>query len=444
MSDPLWIAAGKGTSVGTATIAASTDLLTITAHGLNNGDTVTVDTLTGGAVGVLVADAVYFVRDATTDDFALAVTPYGEPVAFASDGGADVYRWAPQYHPQELRRAQAMWLYPGVSDPFGARSGVRPHSQAPVSVSGTTWTVHDLTAVVYPGLTSVSGPYVVQHPEESGSLDPADGTNDRIDALDLQIQDDDEDASGQRRAHVVYTAGTPAASPSAPAATANSLRLGTILVPSGGTPSPSVSTLAQWTVAAGGVLPVRDTTEGPTAGLYQGAVRYRQDTDTLEAWDGSAWSGIASTAHYDYVDPMASFANPDGWSTYTPAVTGQGSASFSTRTGRWKRIAPITVAFIVYIVVSSNGSGTNDFQVDAPTDIHRSTRQTALVQISSASGSPSTRMGALSSFTGGSGPTWDRIYWQDGTSTGGLTNLQGQDLVSGMIITLQGVYREAA
>lgn len=304
MSDAWAMNAGKAaTAVGTATIEADDELFTIVGHGLGVGDTVVVDTLTGGAAGVLDEGQVYWVVDVTTDTFAVSQHRNGAPVAFSTDGGADVYRFAPQFSAVELRRLDSGLLTNDSGDRFGAREGIHPGTDPAISVSGTTWTVENVAGVVYPALSSTSGPYRFAHPSESGSLDPADGTNDRIDALDLQIQDDDEDASGQRRARVVYTAGTPAASPSAPAQAGNSLRLGTILVPSGGTPSPSVSTDAQapFTVAAGGVIPVRDDTEGPSSGQYEGMVRYNRDTDSLEVWDGSAWTPIARAAGWTYI-----------------------------------------------------------------------------------------------------------------------------------------------
>lgn len=294
MSDPLWINPGKGESVGTATIEADDELLTIATHGLSDGDTVTVDTLTGGASGVLVVDAVYFVRDALTNTFALSLTPAGPLVAFGTDGGADVYRYAPQYHAQELRRSQRMLLFGGHSHRFGARQGIHPSNAPGISVSGTTWTQEDLVAVVYPGLTSQSGPYVVQKPEESGSLDPADGSNPRIDALDLLIEDDDEDSTGERQATVVYVAGTPASSPSAPSVTTNALRLGTILVPAGGSPSPSVATLGAMTVAAGGIAPVDKDADLPTVGRYEGMAVYHQTDNYLGVFDGSAFLPLAA------------------------------------------------------------------------------------------------------------------------------------------------------
>lgn len=313
MVDVLWTNSGKAsTAVGTSTIAAATDLLTIAGHGLADGETVTVDTLTGGG-SALTADAVYFVRDASTDTFRLTLSLHGPPVDFATDGGADVYRWSPGYDAQELRRSMAVSLFPGVADEFGARPGVRPHSQVPISVSGTTWTQHDLTAVVD---GAGSGAYRVAKPEESASLDPADGTNDRIDALDLQVRDDDEDASGFRRARVVYVPGTPASSPVAQAVTANSLRLGTILVPAGGSPAPSVQTLAQWTVAAGGILPVTGTAQLPTAGRYEG----------MAAWDQAANQLLVNT---------------DGAGTWTP-VAGPGAFPTAQTQLETSSVSPVT------------------------------------------------------------------------------------------------------
>lgn len=195
---------------------------------------------------------------------------------------------APEYNAREYRRGLAGLLVPGP-DRFGAREGLRP-GHVPVSLSGTTWTVHDLTGVVYPGITSQAGPYLVQHPEESGSLDPA-SADDRIDALDLQIQDHDEDASGERRTRVVYVVGTPDPSPSEPALTDNALRLATVLVPADGS-SPTLTVVAPWTVATGGIIPVRDASELPTSGLYDGLIAYDQDTHEVLAREDGSWVNV--------------------------------------------------------------------------------------------------------------------------------------------------------
>lgn len=202
----------------------------------------------------------------------------------------------PAYDQLELRRGHALLLPMGQSDRLGAREGVRP-GRTFASLSGTDWVVHDLTAVVYPGVSSTDGPYLVHHLEESDALDPADGSNDRIDALDLQVQDDDADASGQRRSRVVYVTGTPGSSPSAPALTTNSLRLATINVPAGDTAGSTLTEVAPWTVASGGIVPVRDDTERPTAGFYPGFAVWRQDNGELEVRHGGAWHTVAAVGH---------------------------------------------------------------------------------------------------------------------------------------------------
>lgn len=200
---------------------------------------------------------------------------------------------APAYNARELRTAFGGLLYPEDVDRFGARAGFAAVSPNFVSVTSTTWTTMDITAVVYPGVTSASGPYLVAHPADSGALNPPDGTNPRIDGLDLQIQDDDEDASGFRRARIVYVAGTPGASPSPPAVTANSLRLAEITVPASGQGSPSEKEVAPYTVARGGVLPVRDLTEYPT-GWYVGQMLWDQERNQLLARIAGKWVTVGA------------------------------------------------------------------------------------------------------------------------------------------------------
>ena len=81
----------QGTVVGTATIAEATDLFTIAAHGLNVGDPVTVRALTGGAIGVLeVEDLYYVVAAPDANTFQLGTKAGGSAITFTVDGGADV------------------------------------------------------------------------------------------------------------------------------------------------------------------------------------------------------------------------------------------------------------------------------------------------------------------------------------------------------------------
>jgi len=234
---------------------------------------------------------------------------------------ANADQGAPEYTAVELRRSMGALLWPG-SDRLGARAGVRPGADNAVSLSGTTVTVHDSQMIVYPGESFTDAPYWVHFLEHTHALDAADGSNDRIDIIVARVYDDDHDASGMREAVTEYVAGNPAADPDPPATPAGALLLAEITVPSGGSPAPSLQYVAPFHVAVGGVLPVRDGNEGPDSGRYHGMVRYRQDTDTLEAWDGSTWVPIAQK----------------GWETIVDGVTITSNTTFPIASGVYSSI----------------------------------------------------------------------------------------------------------
>jgi len=343
---PGWINTGGTTLVGSATIATS-GTFTLAAHGLANGTVVEFKTIASGAVGVLVAGAEYYVRNQTTNTFQVSATPGGTIMVFASTGTADVYTAVPAYSALDLRRLDAFNLHPASADRLGARQGVRPHSTDPISVAGTNYSIPAGTAVVYPRETSTSGAYRVYYDGVSAALNPADGTNPRIDGFDLQVQDEDEDGGTQRRAQVVYVPGTPAGSPSAPLVTDNSWRLGTILVPAGGSPAPSVATRSQFADGPG-ILPVRTTAERPSEGLFEGMMVWRQDTDTLEVWDGAAWQSLASFTSFNAMRRIARTIRDTNSSSFT-AETVINSVTASLVAGKtyaikWKTNGSSTVA----------------------------------------------------------------------------------------------------
>lgn len=200
---------------------------------------------------------------------------------------------SPEYSAVELRRLDAALLYGGHADRLGAHQGVRPGPD-PVSLAGTTWTVHDTAAIVYPAATSTSGPYRVALLETAGEVNPAD-LQPRKDILVCQVQDDDEDSSGQRRARPLYVAGTADASPVEPAVPDGAFRLATIDVPASGGGSPTLTVNTPYAVAAGGVLPVPDYDALPTSGVGAGMVAYRKDSNSLVGHTGAAWRPMAST-----------------------------------------------------------------------------------------------------------------------------------------------------
>lgn len=210
-----------------------------------------------------------------------------DPWAINASGGAPLYSAA------ELRRLDAVLLWAGTTDRLGARQGVRP-GHVPASLAGTTWTVHDVAAVVYPGETSTSGPYRVAILETTGSVNPAAGQP-RKDILYIQVQDDDEDGSGQRRARPGYLAGTASGSPVEPTVPDGAFKVATIDVPASGGGSPTITINAPYAVASGGILPARSSSDLPSSGVTEGMAAFQMDSDSLVIHTGSGWAPVAST-----------------------------------------------------------------------------------------------------------------------------------------------------
>ncbi|NJP27101.1 hypothetical protein FLW53_23450 [Microbispora sp. SCL1-1] len=108
--------ATKGTTVGTATIEADDESFTISAHGLANGDAVIVSSLTGGAVGVLKPDTLYYVVSTATNTFKVASKPGGSAIAFSTDGGAVVTKATALTEPIVLDLMQDVWTSGGIQE----------------------------------------------------------------------------------------------------------------------------------------------------------------------------------------------------------------------------------------------------------------------------------------------------------------------------------------
>lgn len=272
MTRPGYINVGEVENLGNASVSAANDQFTLTGHSLSNGDLVMVTNLANGAT-VLVEGAVYYVREADVDVFRLSATRGGHVMQFDTDGSADIHAAHPQYTAGEMRRITSVWLtQAGTSDRLGARQGLHPSNTDPLVIDTTagTVTVRDLKAIVYPGVTSTSGPYGVAHLQDDLPLEPADAAADRIDAVDLLVEDDDEDFSGSRRGRPVYVMGTAGSPPDPPPVTDNALRVDEIYVPVDGGGTPYARGRETWEVASGGMLPVRDSSQYPVGGLYSG------------------------------------------------------------------------------------------------------------------------------------------------------------------------------
>lgn len=250
-----------------------------------------------------------------------------DPAWINASGGA------PLYSAVELRRLEAVLLYGGVADRLGAHQGVRPGPD-PVSLVGTTWTVHDTPAVVYPGETSTSGPYRVALLETAGSVNAA-AAQPRKDIIVCQVQDDDEDSSGQRRARPLYVPGVADASPVEPAVPDGSFRIATIDVPASGGGSPTLTVNTSYSVAAGGILPVRNSAALPAAGVGDGMFTYQKDTKALMVHDGASWKVLryANPKTPQRASNLSTFSGLTS-TTYTATATPAGLAFVAPETGR--------------------------------------------------------------------------------------------------------------
>ncbi|KXK63348.1 hypothetical protein AWW66_03275 [Micromonospora rosaria] len=331
------------------------------------------------------------------------------------------------YDAAETRRLFGTLLVKGgTADRFGARQGVHPAGVAPLSISGFTLTVQNIQGVIYPG-PNLGGPYLFELRQHNRTV-PAAGAQPRRDIIVARIWNDDEDGSGAKSFDTEYVSGVPAASPSKPGLPTRSFEMGVIDVPASGGGNPTLTITTPYTVTTGGILPVRTAAELPTTGVYEGMYADVWDVDALVRWSGSAWQTMAEA--------------PTPYQSYTPDVTGGGSATFSTRVGSWKRIAHKTVQFTAYLVVSTGGSGSGTVTITAPTAIARTVRQSVTGHLEGLS-TPGLRHCAAIAFTGGSGAVFDRIRMDSGSGTNGLSNLTGADLASGVLLNITGTYEEA-
>jgi len=120
---------------------------------------------------------------------------------------------------------------------------------------------------------------------------------------------------------------------------------------------------------------------------------------------------------------------------YDPHVAGDGASAW-TGSGRWLRFGNL-VWFTAVIRWSSAGTGSANLTLTAPTDIDRGNRQVVAADIEGLSPtSPAAHALSFSATEGGAGNVWDRIKNANG-------NVTATNLISGVILTVTGIYRAA-
>jgi hypothetical protein len=199
----------------------------------------------------------------------------------------------------------------GASMRFSGRSGVRAGPTVagvgPLQIAPTSPTpdwnikVANGTAVIEATRVETSGVYtIVQDTDLILAVAPPDPTNPRWDGVVARVRD--INVTGLTTSGVVEVVpGTPAAVPALPATPDNSLLIGYVYVAPGDTAVTTSRVFDQrvFTVAHGGVLPVRGDSDMP-ASPYLGQHVYRLDWHETWRYGGSspAWHAVNSLEQY--------------------------------------------------------------------------------------------------------------------------------------------------
>lgn len=221
-------------------------------------------------------------------------------------GPADAVSGSPSYSGRAARQLDGVLVQnDSTTRPLGGRTGVSPGTPSSIlGVSSSTWTVNPFGGVLDLEASAIAGPYKFAFDtQQSGSVNVANATNQRVDSLSVQLSDPAEgDATSAPDVNIIYTAGTPGAAggnrgsaggpPNVPA---RSMELAQIIVPAAGGGSPAILMMAPFTAAAGGVVVARSTSEYPV-NPYDGQMAYNRNTDRLYAYDGVHWQPFTYTA----------------------------------------------------------------------------------------------------------------------------------------------------
>lgn len=123
----------------------------------------------------------------------------------------------------------------------------------------------------------------------------APASNSRIDTVYVMQRDANSTTSpdGLTQGEVGVVTGTAAVSPTAPAAPAGAVVVGTVTVAAGVTATTNagctVATTCQWTSGAGSPIPVRNSTEQGALTAFDGLRAYRLDLHVEKVYNGTSW-----------------------------------------------------------------------------------------------------------------------------------------------------------
>lgn len=182
------------------------------------------------------------------------------------DTDADGVLDFPVYDGRAYRQALGVLLTGKTTvRPLGGRSGVTPGvPRNSVTATAATWTVKPMSGSIDKMTAAEAGAYFWSiDANVTGPVTAADSDNPRIDLLSILVQDPPEDGLSTRPTlSITYTIGD-AGSGAAPAAPDGAMGLANINVPRAGTGAPTVTWVAPYTAAAGGIIPIFGPDEYP-------------------------------------------------------------------------------------------------------------------------------------------------------------------------------------
>lgn len=193
--------------------------------------------------------------------------------------------------PVDARKALAGLLAPAST--LGARQGILAGPGDPLRVTGTAgWTYQVAAGPLVTSRSAADGAVLWGN---DGAADtpavaaaPASGA--RYDLIWMRHQD--PDAGESDTPEIGVTSGAASGTPVRPAVPAGAVVLAEALVSAGATSTShanvTITQVAPFTVARGGVLPCTSATR-PTTGLYEGLTIYETDTDRAYVYAGSDW-----------------------------------------------------------------------------------------------------------------------------------------------------------
>lgn len=200
---------------------------------------------------------------------------------------------------------------------LNARSGVTT-TPTLTGTGSLTCNVSAFTCAIDGTSNSMQGVYRMAVDGATGITVTAGAAQTRIDLIYAQILDNAYDGSGQTKGQVMYLAGT-AGSGVPPATPANSIALFTITVPASASSinfATATTSVFPYTVAVGGIVPVRNAADLPAAAS---GVQYRHRLDVTAA--AGAVSPLESSVDGVTYTPVF---DPSGfqWQTFATVWTG--------------------------------------------------------------------------------------------------------------------------